>query len=109
LSNLRLPRDLKNVRAAALRAERQYVAQAYPGRVTLFRARETDLAYVDEQVKGWESVSLGGVEVHEIPGDHATMMQDPQVRQLAAQIRVCLEKRQSPVERVLGASWRLTT
>ncbi len=95
LSNLRLPRDLKNVRAAALRAERQYVAQTYPGRVTLFRARETDLAYVDEQVKGWESVSLGGVEVHEIPGDHATMMQDPQVRQLAAQIRVCLDKKQS--------------
>jgi aspartate racemase len=94
-SNLRLPRALKNVRAAALRAERQYVAQAYPGRVTLFRASKRDAVYGVDQVKAWETVSLGGVEVYEIPGEHATIMLEPQIRQLAAQMRAWLEKTQS--------------
>jgi amino acid adenylation domain-containing protein len=96
LSNLRLPRALKKVRAAALQAERQYVAQAYPGRVTLFRATETDLACVDDQVNAWRSVALGGVEICEIPGDHASIMLEPQIRQLAAKIRTCLDKTRSP-------------
>jgi thioesterase domain-containing protein len=72
---------------------RSYEAGVFPGRITLFRARDEDI----EEPVGPETPSLGwealaaGVDVHVVPGTHATMGQEPQVRELAACLAACLE------------------
>ena len=79
-----------------MQASRAYVAQVYPGRVTLFRALEhsTDDSvgtYLDPEL-GWGELAAGGVEVHEVPGDHLGMLKEPYVRGLGEKLRACIDK-----------------
>jgi len=41
---------------------------------------------------GWGTLAAGGVEVHEVPGDHYWMVREPQVRTLAERIRAGLDE-----------------
>ena len=41
----------------------------------------------------------GGVETHEIPGDHVTVLDEPNVRVLAEKLRACLIKAQAAGQR----------
>jgi amino acid adenylation domain-containing protein len=91
---LSLPPAIKAVREACAVAEKRYTPQAYAGRVVLFRASEKALRGLDDGQGGWEEYALGGIEVHEIDGDHGNILNEPQVRQLAAAIRTRLEKAQ---------------
>ena len=68
-------------------AWRQYEPQSYPGRVTLFRSAEQ----AEAGDLGWGQVALGGVEIHEVPGDHLSMIHEPDVRSLAEKLKACLE------------------
>jgi amino acid adenylation domain-containing protein len=73
---------------------RRYEPGVFAGRITLFRAHEAD---PEEPVRsqtpslGWEALTAAGVDVHVVPGTHATMGQEPQVRELAARLAACLE------------------
>jgi aspartate racemase len=70
-----------------------YSLQIYPGKVTLFRAsddpNERDNQFPD---LGWSALAVGGVEIHEVPGDHMGMFQEPHVQMLAEKLRVCIDK-----------------
>ena len=74
-------------------AYKEYVPQSYPGRITLFRARIQPLFGAHLPDLGWGELAGQGVEVHEIPGDHRTFVQDPHVQvlagRLAAVLRAC--------------------
>jgi thioesterase domain-containing protein len=78
------------------RAKRAYRLQPYPGKITYFRSREGKYGARPNSRDGWEQLALGGFEVHEIPGDHHTMLEEPHVRVLAAKLASCLCAPQAP-------------
>ena len=77
------------------RAERMYQPETYPGRMVLFYAR--GLYY--DPLQGWDRLVTGGIDFHEIPGDHdshKTIMREPMVGDLAREIRRELDKLSQP-------------
>ena len=80
---------LQNIEELNYQAAKQYVPQAYPGRVTFFCAREEVSA--EENIAGWQTLAAA-VDVVRIPGDHQTMIQPPHVMQLAKQLTACLTR-----------------
>ncbi|HEU4432688.1 MAG TPA: thioesterase domain-containing protein, partial [Pyrinomonadaceae bacterium] len=74
----------------AIKALREYVPGVYPGRVTLFRASKQPAGYNTDRDLGWEKLAAGGVEVHEIPGYHGSIVMEPRVRILAERLQACL-------------------
>ena len=83
-----LPTALQNVKEANFLAAKDYVTQPYPGRVMLFLASEQTVE--GDQHEVWSKLALGGVELHQIPGDHVTLIEEPNVRVLAERLAVCL-------------------
>jgi len=70
-------------------AKDTYVPKVYPGRVIFFQTRDNqDAPY------RWENLMAGGIEVHEIPGDHETIMQEPYVQILAEKLKARLAQLQ---------------
>ena len=71
----------------------------YPGRITLFRAAiqltGVRLAY-DDPTNGWKAVALGGVDVIRVPGEHRTLLEPPNVADMASALRACLGGRPTP-------------
>jgi amino acid adenylation domain-containing protein len=87
-----LPPALQDVREAGYLANKEYVPQTYPGRVTLFRAGIRAVDDSDRPDMGWGRLALGGVEIREVPGDHVNMLLRPQVGLLAEQLRDCIDQ-----------------
>jgi thioesterase domain-containing protein/acyl carrier protein len=77
---------------ANLQASSNYVVQAYPGRVTLFRASWGNPIIHSTPHGGWGDVAKGGVEVYDILGDHMTLFKEPSVQVLAEKLRTCLDR-----------------
>ncbi|BAZ09580.1 amino acid adenylation [Calothrix sp. NIES-4071] len=86
---------------ANYQAHRIYVPQqVLTSKINLFRASEKNLlegAVEDEEgfemLKpdlGWNKFSIT-TSIHVVPGNHMTMMQEPYVQVLAAQLRASLE------------------
>jgi len=94
---LRMPLALKNVRQACAVAEQRYVATAYPGKIVLLRASEKALRGLDDPQGGWGQYAAAGVETREIDADHGNILEQPYVRHLAAELRICLDRTQSKV------------
>jgi len=87
-----LPRPLKEVRRVFATAEEHYKPQVYFGSATWFRATEKGLRGVDNPTDDWSKWVTGGVEVHDIEGDHGSILKAPDVRLLAESLRTCLNK-----------------
>ena len=85
-----LPESLRNVREAALLAQRDYVPRPYHGRPVLFVVNDQEEPVVPGSQYGWEGLATGGVEIIEVPGDHKTMLSEPHVSTLATRLRDCL-------------------
>src|SRR5579872_607667 len=94
---LYLPPAIKAVREACAIAEREYQPKLYEGDIVIFRASEKALRGLDDPRGGWQKYAAGTVEIHEVDGDHGNILNDPQVKLLAAQVRARLEKAQSEV------------
>jgi thioesterase domain-containing protein len=66
------------------------------GRVTLFRAKENHALYRPEATAdptlGWDDLAEEATEVHVVPGDHFSMLSEPEVRTLAREIQLCLDR-----------------
>jgi len=77
---------------------RQYVPQVYSGRVTLFRATEGFIKAHPDSLLGWGKLAAGGLEIHDIPGNHNDKCTDilvaPNVQVLAEKLRSCIERTQ---------------
>jgi amino acid adenylation domain-containing protein len=69
-----------------------YELKTYPGRVTLFRASEQAADHTPPSDWGWGRLVSGGVEIHEVPGDHISMIDEPQVQVLAERLRACIDR-----------------
>jgi thioesterase domain-containing protein len=86
---------------AFLEALPRYVLRPYEGKVLLFRPRPSpawivDGRFVDRERhyvlpdNGWTPWAPG-LEVHEVPGDHDSMVLEPNVRVLARRLRTALD------------------
>ena len=73
----------------AFRAYRFEGTAPYAGQVTLFRAAEGEPPV--EPDFGWGRVSARPVAVHVVPGDHITLLAEPQVQALAQLLRAALD------------------
>ena len=90
-----LPLAVKKVRKACADAENSYKLGVYPNRILLFRASEKGLRGLEDPGDGWQKYAAGGLEVHELDGDHGNILNEPNVRFLATELRHCLERAQS--------------
>jgi thioesterase domain-containing protein len=77
----------------ALQPLREYVPRIYPGHVTLFRASKRPECDDDRDL-GWGKLAEG-VEIHEIPGYHGSIVMEPRVRILAEELQACLAQAQA--------------
>ncbi|HIY40206.1 MAG TPA: hypothetical protein H9836_03625, partial [Candidatus Nocardiopsis merdipullorum] len=79
-------REVHQRHIAALSAHR---ATAYDGDVVLFRAEETGVALPGY---GWERVLAGDLEVIDVPGDHQTVLEAPNVQRIAQELAARIAK-----------------
>ena len=77
---------------ANLRAFQEYTPKPYPGRITLLRARARPLFHSHEADLGWGKFALGGVEIKTVPGNHDSILREPLVQTLAAQLKSALDR-----------------
>jgi thioesterase domain-containing protein/non-ribosomal peptide synthetase component F/acyl carrier protein len=77
-------------------AKRRYTVKPYAGRATLFRAREGHALRDEDPTLGWGEVAQGGVEIHDTPGTHNSMLLRPHVQTLAGLLDACLERTRQP-------------
>ena len=77
---------------ADFRATRNYIVRRYPGRITLFKAGEELAGTSLDPTLGWGEWAAAGVDVHVVPGNHATMVYKPHVEVLAEKLRYCLDQ-----------------
>ncbi|MCC5611553.1 condensation domain-containing protein [Nostoc sp. CHAB 5834] len=94
------------VAEANMQAKKGYTPKVYPGRVTLFRASEPstfnklylptpkDWSSRDPQ-HGWSGLASEGLEIHDVPGDHFSLFQEPHVQVLAQKLKACLNQVQT--------------
>jgi aspartate racemase len=86
------PRTIQDVRQANLLARRRYVPRPYGGNIVLFRALNGNGFANNGPHYGWNDLAAGGVEVHDVPGTHNSMVQEPHVRALAEKLEQCLDR-----------------
>ncbi|MEX2209207.1 MAG: beta-ketoacyl synthase N-terminal-like domain-containing protein [Myxococcota bacterium] len=94
------------IEKAFLEALAHYRTPVYPGKALLLRPRHDDWLSLGGgllmnphnrgQIANHENRFaphvLGGVEVHEVSGDHDAMVLEPHVRNLSAKLRACLDE-----------------
>jgi amino acid adenylation domain-containing protein len=78
----------------------RYRPRPYPGRITLVRAAET----TGGEDPGWELLAAGGLAVCTVPGDHFTLLCEPNVGRLAEQLRAHLQPEETGERAVLAMS-----
>ena len=90
-----IPLELRDywLTRAFFRATACYRPQRYGGKLTVFRAENVHpmLAHVGAGL-GWSDLAEGGVEVHDVPGGHDTLVEEPYAAKLAARLTECLAR-----------------
>ncbi|MBC1218436.1 amino acid adenylation domain-containing protein [Nostoc sp. UCD121] len=88
-------RPMLRVYYANSQAVLNYVPQAYSKQINLFRTNVQSSIAKEDPSMGWDQLTVGGTEIHYIPGNHLTMLRKPHIQILAAQLRACIEKAQN--------------
>ena len=73
------------------RAAVKYVAKPYPGRITDFRPVKQYSKYLGPDIY-WDRLAGGGYDIVTLPVYPAGMLLEPFVEQLAAELKVCMDK-----------------
>ncbi len=74
---------------ANAQAASQYTPQVYPNRITLFKAAEQSDAIGQDSTLGW-STFASDIQLHQVPGNHLSLLKQPHVQTLAQQLGQCL-------------------
>jgi amino acid adenylation domain-containing protein len=61
----------------------------YPERVTLFRPMES-IGFIEDL--GWSELAPGGLEIHDVPGDSDSILEEPHIQVLAEKLRDCIDR-----------------
>jgi thioesterase domain-containing protein len=87
-----LPKYLRKVHRANLRAGRNYIIKPYSGCVHLFKATHQTFYIVDHVSYGWDKYALGGVIIHEVPGEHSSTFAPPNDKHFANILQKSLDE-----------------
>jgi amino acid adenylation domain-containing protein len=68
-----------------------YRLQPFDGKIDLFKAKERVYFVDDFKFLGWKKYALQGVLVHEVPGDHKTMLFPPNDKVFASVLQKALD------------------
>jgi thioesterase domain-containing protein/acyl carrier protein len=85
------------IRDAYNKAAMKYIPQVYPGKITIFVASDRSGGSELAPDLGWGNIPQQGIEIHEIPGDHLGILQEPHVQVLAARLKSCMEASNSQI------------
>jgi thioesterase domain-containing protein len=92
-----LPAFLKNTHEINSVAARNYKVKPVSQKLTLFRAaNQADSSIPSDN--GWSPIFKGGVQIHEIPGDHWQVLSVPGIDVLAKSIHGCLSQFDEPTK-----------
>ena len=83
------------IREAFAQAAKDYVPQVYPDQAILFRTRHQISGVNYDPQFGWGSLVVGGLEIHDVPGLHLTMLEEPHVQVLAEKLKACIDRVQA--------------
>ncbi|HLJ96407.1 MAG TPA: amino acid adenylation domain-containing protein [Gemmataceae bacterium] len=86
----RLSEGFRVLCEANYRALKNYRAQVYPGKITLFRGRTQPLLARHRPDLGWGGIAAGGLAIQIIPGTHGSILKEPHVKVLADRLRAVL-------------------
>lgn len=78
-----LPEQLIQVENANARAAERYILRPNNIKINLFRAKEKTFYIEDFKYLGWKKLAQKGVIVHDVPGDHNSILLYPNVKSLA--------------------------
>jgi amino acid adenylation domain-containing protein len=67
----------------------RYVPQPYPNRVTLFKAATQVSSVEPDSALGWSALARD-IQLHQVPGNHLSLLKQPHVQTLAQQLGQCL-------------------
>jgi amino acid adenylation domain-containing protein len=81
-----------NVYRANIRAFSNYVPQPQRVRITLFKAEDRVTQNGKDRALGWDALTEEEVEVHVVPGNHYTLLAEPNVKILAEHLQAWLGK-----------------
>jgi amino acid adenylation domain-containing protein len=84
-----------NVEEAFLVAMRSYRPDSYSGSAILFRAHD-QMARLADPTLGWSHFVAGEISVHEVSGDHDTLLDEPHIGALAHDLNACLLQASEP-------------
>ena len=86
-----IPDDLKQVFHHHMVLTDHYVVRPYPGWITLIGPSDAPLPVPTPRDRGWGRLAAD-VEVHFVPGQHHSMVKEPNVRDLARTLYACLRQ-----------------
>jgi thioesterase domain-containing protein len=90
IRNLLLPRHIRKVQESGAAANRAYAPKPYPGKIILLRAAQQPPGIEPDRTNGWSELACGGIDIHDIPGHHGSIMYEPRVRVLVRVLMECL-------------------
>jgi hypothetical protein len=83
-SNRAVPKAMQTTESIAL--HRSYSPKPYYKRLVIFRANDLFALTIRDRTLGWHRCAAGGVDVHFVRGDHGTMVQQPDIRDLVEKL-----------------------
>ena len=90
-----------------IEAERRYEPKDYHGSADLFSVEWTLMRgradLVPSEDKGWSELVKGDLAVHRVPGDHDSMLLEPNVGVLARRVEAVIEERLQQLDKKLRA------
>jgi acyl transferase domain-containing protein/thioesterase domain-containing protein/acyl carrier protein len=84
-----LPRVMGDIQDANWFAAANYKPKVYRGKLVLVRCSEVSVSDRGGPLLGWGELAAG-IDVREIPGNHDTIVKEPNVGHLAAALRLCM-------------------
>ncbi|MDY8138354.1 amino acid adenylation domain-containing protein [Aquimarina sp. 2201CG5-10] len=75
-----------------------YEAKPFPGRINLLRATEEPLIESIGINLGWDRIGVEDLRVYDVPGDHNTMMYQPNAAVLAKNLQSIVQQREPELE-----------
>jgi amino acid adenylation domain-containing protein len=82
---------IKNKKTAGRLAAAWYNPTPYPGNVVLFKVSERPRYITWNPMSAWAGFIQGDFQIREVPGTHMDVLKEPHVRELARQMRKCLD------------------
>ncbi len=82
------------VELATTAATRAYRPRPYPNGADLIRATGQDSRLAYEPQAGWGRI-VEGLRIHDVPGDHVTLLSPPWVNAVGERLRACVDRAQS--------------